>query len=162
MMKKLIGVAVTAAMLGVSGLSFAQGAGGGGAGGAGGGGAGSSGGAGGGGASPAAGSMGTTTPGATGTDSSGAATGSATGSSTGSATGSSTGTGAAVGSSTTTTVPAACAGLLGTERERCMRTNGKGSAASGNSTSPSGVPGGADNRYNSPASGTGGDGTPRR
>jgi len=131
MIKKVLTAAVTAALFGIASVSWAQGAAGGGAAGGG-----TSGGAGGGGASP--GSSSNVPGGGTGT------------------VGGSTTSDAASGGS----LPTQCAGLLGAERDRCVNDN---RAAAGSSQTPT-HPGDAakgDNRYNSPATGTGAHSVPR-
>lgn len=128
MMKKTLTAALAAALLGIAGVSWAQGAAGGGAAA---GGSGTSGSAGGGGASPGSSSN---VPGG------GAATQDAT---------------------TGSSVPSLCSGMMGAERERCMNDN-RGRAGVGSSQTPT-HPGDAakgDNRYNSPATGTGAHSVP--
>jgi hypothetical protein len=133
MIKKVLTAAVTAALFGIASVSWAQGAAGGGAAGGG-----TSGGAGGGGASPGSSSN-------------------VPGGSTGTVGGSTTSDAASGGS-----LPTQCAGLLGAERDRCVNDN-RGRAGAGSSQTPT-HPGDAakgDNRYNSPATGTGAHSVPR-
>ena len=63
----------------------------------------------------------------------------------------------------TTAIPSQCFGLVGPERQRCVSDNRGGAAAGSSQTTPT-HPGDAakgDNRYNSPATGTGAHSVPR-
>lgn len=134
MIKNVLAAAVTAALFGIASVSWAQGAGG--AGGAAGGGAGTS-----------------------GAGASGGAGGGSPGSSSNVPGGGSATQDATTGS---TAIPSQCFGMLGAERERCVSAN-RGSAGVGSSQTPT-HPGDAakgDNRYNSPATGTGPHSVPK-